>query len=67
MSDADKQRIFERFYRVDKSRNQDTGGNGLGLSIASWIIGQHHGKITVTDVAPTGGVAFICTLPRNFK
>lgn len=66
ISDADKQRIFERFYRVDKSRNQDTGGNGLGLSIASWIIGQHHGKITVTDVAPTG-VAFICTLPRNFK
>lgn len=66
ISDADKKRIFERFYRVDKSRNQDTGGNGLGLSIASWIISQHHGKISVTDVDPTG-VAFICTLPRNVK
>lgn len=63
ISDADKKRIFERFYRVDKSRNQDTGGNGLGLSIASWIISQHHGKISVADVDPHG-VAFTCTLPR---
>lgn len=54
--DADKKRIFERFYRSDKSRNSKTGGNGLGLAIAKWIVQQHAGTITVKDNHPKGTV-----------
>lgn len=56
ISDADKKRIFERFYRSDKSRNSKTGGNGLGLAIAKWIVQQHAGTITVKDNHPKGTV-----------
>lgn len=52
--DEDKKRIFERFYRSDKSRNSKTGGNGLGLAIAKWIVQQHSGTITVKDNHPKG-------------
>ena len=54
--DADKKRVFDRFYRSDKSRNSKTGGNGLGLAIAKWIVNQHAGTITVKDNHPKGTV-----------
>jgi signal transduction histidine kinase len=38
--------VFERFYRTDSSRNSATGGHGIGLSMASAIVGAHKGKIT---------------------
>lgn len=63
IADADKAHIFERFYRSDPSRNRQTGGSGLGLSIGAWIVRAHRGKLTVTDAKPHGAV-FAAKFPR---
>ena len=55
-------RLFERFYREDAARSRDTGGYGLGLSIAAAIAERHRGKISVHS-APGEGTAFTVTLP----
>jgi signal transduction histidine kinase len=47
-------RIFERFYRVDKSRSRQVGGHGLGLSIAKWIVDTHGGMIQLTSEVGKG-------------
>ena len=39
--------IFDRFFRADSSRTRGTGGSGLGLSIARWIVGRHGGRFDV--------------------
>ncbi len=54
VKDIDKKKIFGRFYRVDKSRNRNSGGHGLGLAIAQQIMNEHHGKIFVRDNLPQG-------------
>jgi two-component system, OmpR family, sensor kinase len=55
-------KVFERFYRADNSRNRETGGSGLGLSIVSTIISRHDGEI-VADETVGGGATFRVTLP----
>ncbi len=54
--------IFKRFYRVDKSRSRETGGVGLGLSIAQWIAQAHHGRIEVKSELNKGST-FTVYLP----
>ena len=47
-------RIFERFYRVDKSRSKQTGGTGLGLAIVKHIIARHHARLELDSEVGVG-------------
>lgn len=60
--DAEKTKIFDRFYRLDDSRARDTGGTGLGLAISREAILLHGGDVEVED-APDGGSIFRIRLP----
>lgn len=59
-------RVFDRFYRVDSSRNRSKGGFGLGLSIAKWIAEAHGGSITATSELAKGST-FSVVLPQHFS
>lgn len=54
MNQTDIEHIFERFYRADPARSRDTGGCGLGLSIAKWIVDRHGGRFEVSSVVGIG-------------
>jgi heavy metal sensor kinase len=64
MTTEDLPNIFERFYRADKSRSRDSGGSGLGLSIARWIVDAHGGSIAVESHLGTGS-EFRVALPMS--
>ena len=66
ISDEDKQRIFDRFFRVDKARSRSQGGLGLGLSLAWAIVHQHGGSIEAFDNQPQGTVMYV-QLPLSAK
>ncbi|MGY2120676.1 sensor histidine kinase [Nocardia gipuzkoensis] len=59
---TDRDRIFQRFVRLDDARTRDEGGAGLGLAIVRDVVERHGGTIRVTDGAP-GGACFVVSLP----
>ncbi|MFS0786537.1 HAMP domain-containing sensor histidine kinase [Shouchella sp. 1P09AA] len=62
ISQKEQEAIFKRFYRVDKARSRETGGSGLGLSIAKKIVEEHGGSMQLTSVENQGST-FSITFP----
>ena len=60
----EQDRIFERFYRVDKSRSKEAGGTGLGLSIVKHAVLIHHGTIRLSS-SPGKGAEFVVSIPNK--
>jgi signal transduction histidine kinase len=58
-----RERVFERFARLDEARARDSGGTGLGLAIAKEIVEEHGGTIVAEDVA--AGARFVVRLPTT--
>lgn len=65
LADEEKNLIFHRFYRADQARSKEEGGFGLGLSIGSWILEEHGGKIQVETELGKGS-SFNLTLPIKY-
>jgi signal transduction histidine kinase len=61
--EADRERIFERFTRLDDGRSRDRGGSGLGLAIVRGLVDLHGGEVHVEDAAP--GARFVVLLPAG--
>ena len=57
-----RERVFERFYRLEEGRSRETGGTGLGLAIVKHAVQRYDGTVTIKD-APGGGSAFVVDLP----
>ena len=62
--EPERERIFRRLYRVDKSRSQETPGTGLGLAIAGHLVRMHRGTIEVESTGAQGAT-FVVTLPKR--
>lgn len=62
VSEQHLDKLFEHLYRVDNSRNRQTGGSGLGLTICQQIVQAHQGSITAQK-SPLGGLRVVITLP----
>jgi two-component system OmpR family sensor kinase len=60
--ESEREKVFDPFYRLDRSRDRATGGFGLGLSITRKAVALHGGTVR-TEVSPLGGARFVITLP----
>ncbi|MCI9126631.1 MAG: HAMP domain-containing histidine kinase [Eubacterium sp.] len=65
ISEEDQERVFERFFRVDKARARETGGTGLGLAITRDIVLKHHGSIKIHSKEGEG-TTFIVRIPLKY-
>ncbi|MPW24883.1 hypothetical protein GC105_03645 [Alkalibaculum sp. M08DMB] len=65
ISNEDREKIFERFYRVDKVRSREQGGVGLGLNIAKWIIADHKGTIEIKSKLGKGSEFIVGLNKKN--
>lgn len=65
ISEEDLPRVYERFYRADKSHSREMGGTGLGLAITKSAVLLHHGSITVTSTLGEG-TTFVVKIPLNY-
>ena len=63
---GDQERVFERFFRVDKARSRATGGTGLGLAIAKHVAANHNGSISLWSKLGTGST-FTLQIPAYFE
>jgi signal transduction histidine kinase len=57
-----RQKVFERFFRIDASRSREAGGSGLGLAIAKWAVEANDGNISL-QAGHDGGNRFVIRLP----
>jgi len=64
IADDEQQRIFERFYRIDRARSRDQGGTGLGLSIVKHVAQSHKGSVSIAS-KPGQGTIFTVRIPYN--
>ncbi|WP_031273740.1 cell wall metabolism sensor histidine kinase WalK, partial [Curtobacterium sp. B8] len=62
IADTDRERVFDRFVRLDEARARESGGSGLGLAIVRGIVEAHGGSVHV-ERAALGGARFVVTLP----
>ena len=65
IAEEDQERVFERFFRVDKARARETGGTGLGLAITKDIVLKHHGSIKIHSKEGEG-TTFIVRIPLKY-
>jgi signal transduction histidine kinase len=63
---ADRERVLERFVRLDQARARDAGGSGLGLAIVAELVAAHGGAVRVAD-SPLGGARVEVTSPRGAR
>ncbi len=64
LAEADLERVFQRLYRTDTTRNRQDGGSGLGLAIVKTLIEAQGGKVSATN-HPEGGAVFTVVLPKS--
>ena len=65
ISEENQDRVFERFFRVDKARSRETGGTGLGLAITKEIVMKHHGSIKIHSKEGEG-TTFTVRIPLKY-